>query len=485
MDFGRRLYLITALEMASVLCLLVFGGALFAFGSSVATLKGDLANTAGWVTVALDGTPASHDAAQAANVVASHYLRYDIVVLIFDQKHRVDVFKQRRTDPAPVVEISQRSVPLPGSVTTGPFARLILGAATAFGLQSVRARIGGLDIIVRESDAAFTTAIAAYVPEFFGALVAAIVLGFLIARVVTQQALRPLVDVTSALERFAAGDLNPHPIAADRRHQLGRLALAYNGAIMQLERAFAERERANAAMRQFIADAGHQLRTPLTVVRGFIAVLRKGDLRTPEDRERILETMNRQSQIMGSLIEKLMLLERWADPSLATVPEAIDVAQLVEDVVSPVAEANPERTIRVDARFGPLVKIDPSDLTHAINNLVDNALKYTLGAIDVRVRPSQASVAIEICDEGPGMSGEEQNHAFDRFYRGNRREVDGSGLGLAIARRAIERAGGTLTLKSDPATGSCFTITLPAVATPAKNGGRSAQLSRSPKTAGG
>jgi len=110
-------------------------------------------------------------------------------------------------------------------------------------------------------------------------------------------------------------------------------------------------------------------------VRGFIAVLRKGDLRTPEDRERILETMNRQSQIMGSLIEKLMLLERWADPSLATVPEAIDVAQLVEDVVSPVAEANPERTIRVDARFGPLVKIDPSDLTHAINNLVDNALK--------------------------------------------------------------------------------------------------------------
>jgi signal transduction histidine kinase len=402
--------------MASVLCVLVFGGALFAFGSSVSTLKGDLANTAGWVTVALDGTPASHDAVQAANVVASHYLRYDIVVLIFDQKRRVDVFKQRRTDPAPVVEVAQRSMPLPGSVTTAPFAHLILGAATAFGLQSVRARVGGIDIIVRESDAAFTSAIAAYVPEFFGALVAAIVLGFLIARVVTQQALRPLVDVTSALERFAAGDLNPHPIAADRRHQLG------------------ERERANAAMRQFIADAGHQLRTPLTVVRGFIAVLRKGDLRTPEDRERILETMNRQSQIMGSLIEKLMLLERWADPSLATVPEAIDVARLVEDVVSPVAEANPERTVRVDARPGPLVKIDPSDLTHAINNLVDNALKYTRGTIDVRVRPSQASVAIEICDEGPGMSIEEQSHAFDRFYRGNRREVDGSGLGLAIVR---------------------------------------------------
>jgi signal transduction histidine kinase len=173
-----------------------------------------------------------------------------------------------------------------------------------------------------------------------------------------------------------------------------------------------------------------------------------------------------------------MLLERWADPSLAIVPEAIDVAQLVEDVVSPVAEANPERTLRVDARPGPLVKIDPSDLTHALNNLIDNALKYTRGAIDVRVRPGPASVAIEIADNGPGMSPEEQGHAFDRFYRGNRREVDGSGLGLAIARRAIERAGGTLTLRSDPAAGSCFTITLPAVGAPAKNGGRAAQIVR-------
>ena len=137
---------------------------------------------------------------------------------------------------------------------------------------------------------------------------------FSIARALTRQALRPLDDVTAALQRFASGDLTPQPIAADERHELGTLAAAYNGAIDQMERAFAARDRANASMRQFIADAGHQLRTPLTVVQGFIAILRRGGFESPADRDRILDTMNDQSRIMGSLIDKLILLERWESP---------------------------------------------------------------------------------------------------------------------------------------------------------------------------
>jgi signal transduction histidine kinase len=462
-DFSRRLYLITGLQASAVLCLLIVSGTLFAFGSYVATLRGDLANTLGWLTVALDRTSAASDAERAGDVAASHYVRSDIVVLLFDQKRRVDVYKRHRTDALPVVESSTRSKPLPGSQTTAPFARVILGLATAFGLQADRAHVGSVDVLVRESDVALTNTIQSYVVPFFAALIAAVLLGFAIARVLTQQALRPLLDVTAALERFAAGDLSPQPIAANRRHQLGRLAIAYNGAIAQMENAFAERARADSSMRQFIADAGHQLRTPLTVLRGFIAILRKGDLRTPQDRERILETMNRQSQIMGSLIEKLMLLDRWEDRSDVPVPEAIDVGRFVDDVVSPMAEAQPARTVHVHAEHGPLVAIDPSDLRHALTNLVDNALKYTTGAIDVTVRPGARDVAITIADEGPGMTVDEASHAFDRFFRGTRRDIDGSGLGLAIARRAIERAGGTISLVSDAARGTTFTIVLPAI----------------------
>jgi signal transduction histidine kinase len=463
MDFPRRLYLITGLQVSAVLCLLLLSGALFVYGSYVATIRGDLANTLGWLTIALEGTSASNDAERAAEVAASHYVRSDIVVLIFDKERRVDVYKQSRADPQPVVQSSTRSMPLPGSQTTAPFARVILGLATAFGLQADRARVGAVDVLVRESDLALTNSIESFVLPFFAALIAAVLLGFAIARILTQQALRPLLDVTAALERFAAGDLSPQPIAANRRHQLGRLAVAYNGAIDQMERAFGERERANASMRQFIADAGHQLRTPLTVLRGFIAILRKGDLRTPEDRDRILETMNRQSHIMGSLIEKLMLLDRWEDRTDAPVPEAIDVGRFVDDVVSPMAEAQPARIVRVHAEHGPLVAIDPSDLRHALTNLVDNALKYTTGAIDVKASVGARDVTIEIADEGPGMTADEASHAFDRFFRGTRRDIEGSGLGLAIARRAVERAGGTLTLKTDPAHGTTFTIVLPSI----------------------
>ena len=104
-------------------------------------------------------------------------------------------------------------------------------------------------------------------------------------------------------------------------------------------------------MRQFIADAGHQLRTPLTVVQGFIAILRRGGFESAADRERILDTMNDQSRIMGSLIDKLILLERWESPEAAPAAAPIDVGTLVADLVAPIADAHPDRQLRrLDAR---------------------------------------------------------------------------------------------------------------------------------------
>ena len=279
----------------------------------------------------------------------------------------------------------------------------------------------------------------------------------------TRQALRPLAEVTAALERFAAGDLTPQPVGTDGRHRLDALARAYNGAIEQVARAFAERERAQAGMRQFIADAGHQLRTPLTVIRGFTAILRQGDLREKGDYVRILDAMNRQSLAMGSLIDKLILLERWESGDEPVAAEAIDVTQLVEDVVSPIAEAHPARVV-FELGEARSAAIDPSDLAQAVTNLVDNALKYAQGAVAVHVGGSESRVVIDVTDEGPGMNPDEVRHIFDRFYRGaNRRQIEGSGLGLAIARRAIQRAGGTLTVESAPDIGSRFRIELPAV----------------------
>jgi two-component system, OmpR family, sensor kinase len=270
--------------------------------------------------------------------------------------------------------------------------------------------------------------------------------------------MRPLDDVTSALSRFASGDLTPHLIAADERQELGLLAAAYNGAIEQMERAFAARDRANASMRQFIADAGHQLRTPLTVVQGFIAILRRGGIDSPPEREHILDTMNDQSRIMGALIDKLILLERWEGVEAPATP--IDVGRLVADLVSPIADAHPERQFAISTESGVLAAIDPTELGYVVTNLADNAVKYGEGAIDVSVHARDSKAVIEVADHGPGIPSTDGARVFDRFYRGTQRDVAGSGLGLAIVKRAVERAHGTVVLESSPA-GSRFIVELP------------------------
>jgi signal transduction histidine kinase len=463
-SFARRLLFVTTLEIGGAFATLVIVGALLALNAYVSTVRADMTTTLDRVGAAIDSA-AARDARLAGQRAAQRYPRTTVVVVLVDATRRVVVYQPPGRSARPTIDVRPRGTIGSEPQAQGIFARLVLGLVTAFGLTFVRDHVGAIDIIVHPNVATLVATVASYVPEFLVALAVALALAFALARTLTRQVLRPLVDVTNALERFASGDLTPQPIAADRREQLGSLAIAYNGAIAQMERAFAERERANAAMRQFIADAGHQLRTPLTVLRGFIAILRKGELRTPEDGRRILETMNRQSQIMGALIEKLMLLERWEDESDRGEMEPIDVGQLAGDVVAPIAEAQPARVVRVDPGHGELAAIDPSDFTHALANLVDNALKYTTGAVDVRVTQEGSRVVVTVADEGPGMTPAEVAHAFDRFFRGTRRDVDGSGLGLAIARRAIERAGGTLTLESAVATGSRVRISLPATGT--------------------
>ena len=135
----------------------------------------------------------------------------------------------------------------------------------------------------------------------------------------------------------------------------------------------------------FIADAGHQLRTPLTVVQGFIAILRRGGIESAPDRDRILQTMNDQSRIMGALIDKLILLERWEGVQAAAAAAPIDVGTLVADLLSPIADAHPERHFDVSAQSGVLAAIDPTELGYVVTNLADNAVKYGEGDIDVRV----------------------------------------------------------------------------------------------------
>jgi signal transduction histidine kinase len=462
-SFERRAFILSTVAVAGTLTVMVFALALALYSVYVRGVGVQLNDSLDEIRayVGLHGRPSS--AEELAKAVASRLVRPQAVVYVLDPARRVEIRWSRATAGASATVTSSERSQVKVANPNGVPAQLLLGLATLFGLVAVQAQFGDISVIVRPSDVELVNSVAPFVPWFVIAELVALGAGIVLARLLTRQALRPLAEVTAALERFAAGDLTPQPVGTDGRHRLDALARAYNGAIEQVAHAFAERERAQAGMRQFIADAGHQLRTPLTVIRGFTAILRQGDLREKGDYVRILDAMNRQSLAMGSLIDKLILLERWESGNEPVAAEAIDVTQLVEDVVSPIAEAHPQR-IRLELGEARSAAIDPSDLVQAVTNLVDNALKYTQGVVEVRVGGDGARLAIEVSDAGPGMNVEEARYIFDRFYRGaNRRHVEGSGLGLSIARRAIQRAGGTLTVESTPDVGSRFTIALPAV----------------------
>jgi two-component system OmpR family sensor kinase len=402
------------------------------------------------------------DARVAGRRLTAGFFSPQMLIAVLDQRRRVEIYRSSATMPYAVTVAPRNDVARDYQVNTFA-ARSTMALATLFGLHPQRAALGGLLVVVRVQEAAVVRGVVQLLPMLSLALICAIGLSIAFGRVLVLQALRPLSDVTGALERFAAGDLTPRAIAAHATHQLQDLTRAYNGAIAQMQRAFDERDEAHEAMRQFTADAGHQLRTPLTVIRGFIGVLLRGDLRNPADRSEILTTMNAQCVLMGSLIEKLILLDVWDQAEQGAPPEVVDVSQLVEDVVLPIGEACPARAVALNVQPGAMARIDPIGCSHALTNLVDNALKYAPESpIEVTLSFDAQSIRIVVADHGPGMTEEEAQHIFDRFYRGPlRRDVPGSGLGLNIARSAIQRAHGTLVVESAPGRGARFIIRLP------------------------
>jgi two-component system OmpR family sensor kinase len=286
---------------------------------------------------------------------------------------------------------------------------------------------------------------------------------WLLGRFITDQALRPLVQTTASLNRFGAGDFTPRPVVTTDRNEIGELAKAYNLAAAQVTLAFEERRVAEANMRQFIADAGHELRTPLTVIMGFVDVLRKRA--TTDASTKIFDTMLAESRRMKALIDKLIVLARLENTSERAL-ETFDLGEVAQHVVSALQALDTRPRIALAVGSGAVVRGEASDVHDALSNLVENALKYAPDSpIDVAVRSDGDFAIVDVIDRGPGIPIEEQEQVFSRFYRGRDRvDAEGFGLGLAIAKRAIERAGGTISLASAPGTGCAFSIRMPRVA---------------------
>jgi signal transduction histidine kinase len=282
-----------------------------------------------------------------------------------------------------------------------------------------------------------------------------------IGRYITSQAMRPLYDVTAALVRFAGRDFTAQPINVAGRSEFDELVRAYNAAAAQVAIAFDERAAAESQMRQFVADAGHELRTPLTIVLGYIDMLKR---RAADDERsrRIFDTIAIEGSRMRTLIDNLVLLARLEGHDVRPVEPFALTPLLEEDVVGTRVGLVPGVPISLDIEVDATIIGDRGEVYEAIANVVDNAVKYAPGSpIEIRVARAAGGVCITVTDHGPGIAAADRELIFDRFYRGSLRvDVEGSGLGLPIAKRAIERAGGTLTIAETSENGTTFVIRL-------------------------
>ncbi len=342
------------------------------------------------------------------------------------------------------------------------FGGALIGAfGSLVGLPRARVAVNGGVVFIEPDLDRFGRVLRWYWSIMIPVGLVAILIAWLIGSRITARAVGPLAEVTVALRRIAEGDFTPERLLGNES-DFRELTTAYNDVASRLTAATAERKQSDAQMRQFIADAGHELRTPLTIVMGYLDVLRQGLISDPGGTSRIYETMLDESRRMRALIEKLIYLARLDRAVAPQKLETVDLAGTVSHAVqalSPLAHGR----IHLD-NVGPApVNADEGELYEAIKNVVDNALKYAPESpVDVRTTKNDGTVCVFVKDAGPGMDSADIAHAFDRFYRGSARgEIEGSGLGLAIAKRAIDRAGGTIELDSSPGKGTEVRLCLP------------------------
>jgi two-component system OmpR family sensor kinase len=289
-------------------------------------------------------------------------------------------------------------------------------------------------------------------------------------------ALGPLVEIEQTAGAIAGGDLTRRVTDADPVTEVGRLGQSLNSMLDQIEAAFRDREaseatarRSEARMRQFVADASHELRTPLTSIRGFAELYRQGGLTDPEDLPDVLGRIEAEAIRMGLLVDDLLLLARLdAERPLAAAP--VDLGTLVREVVNTVRTVAPDRKLELSASLEPVVIGDESRLRQVASNLLDNAVRHTPDGTPVEVhlarveRDGRSWAGLEVRDHGPGLTPQQAERAFERFYRtdaARSRSKGGTGLGLSIVAAIVAAHGGRAEADSAPGAGATFRVLLP------------------------
>lgn len=275
------------------------------------------------------------------------------------------------------------------------------------------------------------------------------------------RALAPVDEMTRAARRIGAGDLSERLQESGTGDELDRLAQTLNETLGRLDDSFSR-------MRQFSADASHELQTPLTVLKGEIEVALRSS-RTPAEYEATLQSALEEIDRMARLVDGLLFLAR-ADTGVVRIERVpVDLCELIDAVLGELGPRADDHRVQLEEVVTGAVNAagDPVLLRQLLRNLVDNAIKYGGEGtrVSVSAEPDGDAAVIRVSDDGRGIPSDERDRIFQRFYRaaGARSEQGGgAGLGLSIVRSIVEIHGGTIEATSGPQGGASFCVRLPA-----------------------
>lgn len=280
--------------------------------------------------------------------------------------------------------------------------------------------------------------------------VLAVLIGSLVAWRIAETVLRPVRATTDSARQIARGDISRR-IPVTGHDEISRLALTFNEMLDELDHAL-------ETQRRFVDDAGHELRTPITIVRGQLELLDDD----PEERARTLELVEDELDRMQRIVNDLLTLAKAQRPDFLTL-EPVDLESLTDDVARK-AEALGPRTWRRGATARGIVVADRQRLTQALIQLAQNAVQHTKEGDRIELSASLfgSEARLSVRDEGEGIAPADLGRIFDRFARGGvRRSSEGAGLGLAIVKAIADAHGGRVEVDSEPGAGTSFTIVVP------------------------
>jgi two-component system sensor histidine kinase MprB len=295
------------------------------------------------------------------------------------------------------------------------------------------------------------------------ALLLSVLAGGLLGRLFANRALRPVAELTDAVEHVElTGDLSPRIAIEERgeRDEVGRLAARFNAMLTRLQAARAELGASVDAQRRLVTDASHELRTPVTSLRTNAEVLRAQPDLPVAQRNEILDDVVDQADELGLLVADLIELAREGEEPGTAEREDVRLDDLVAEAVTRARRHAPGAVFELRAE-PVVVQAHRERLSRAVNNLLDNAVKHGPPAGPVEVLVS-ADGAVSVRDHGPGIPPADREHVFDRFWRGaDARARPGSGLGLAIVRQIADSHGGSVSVEDAARGGALFRLTLP------------------------